>query len=53
MNDLKDYLKRQGLVTKREENTRKPGAYLFPGVNGIIKVGDYGRIETCIYGREK
>jgi hypothetical protein len=22
-------------------------------VNGIIKVGDYGRIETCIYGREK
>lgn len=34
MNDLKDYLKRQGLVTKREENTKKPGAYLFPGRNG-------------------
>ncbi len=34
MNDLKDYLKRQGLVTKREENARKPGAYLFPGRNG-------------------
>jgi integrase len=34
MNDLKDYLKRQGLVTKREEKTKKPGAYLFPGRDG-------------------
>lgn len=34
MNDLKDYLKRQGLVTKREENTKKPSAYLFPGRDG-------------------
>ena len=22
-------------------------------VNGTIKIGDYGRIITCIYGREK
>ena len=34
MNDLKDYLKRQGLVTKREERIKKPDAYLFPGRNG-------------------
>ena len=34
MNDLKDYLKRQGLVTKRAENAKMPGAYLFPGRDG-------------------
>lgn len=34
MNDLKDYLKREGLVTKRDENKKKPGAYLFPGRDG-------------------
>jgi integrase len=34
MNDLKDYLKRQGLVTELEERIRKSDAYLFPGRNG-------------------
>jgi len=38
MNDLKDYLKRQGLVTKREEKIRKPGAYLLPGRNGKVHI---------------
>jgi integrase/recombinase XerD len=33
MNDLKDYLKRQGPMTKREEGIKKPDAYLFPGRN--------------------
>jgi len=30
MNELKDYLKRNGMVTKREEEIKDPEAFLLP-----------------------